>query len=269
MASLSGVLLLVHISLMATTLFYYPSHAIGQDVVEQVCQQTEDYQFCFNIILRDPRTPAVNMEGLCLLSVAITIDHVREAVDKIPGLLEKATDPVDKQRMTTCQSNYGAAAGDFQRAWGSASSKAFHDVLGWVQKGSGQVINCENIYRQSPPIRESPLTVDNHNVIKLAGITLVVLGMLGVRWRWCVFLEVKLTFLELTYNKCGMQYCWSIKTDVNLLLIFGEFEGSQTLQWLEFVSRYVLGKRLTIWNQGWRGRPPTFCKVTPWKIFFF
>lgn len=181
MASLSGVLLLVHISLMATTLFYYPSHAIGQDVVEQVCQQTEDYQFCFNIILRDPRTPAVNMEGLCLLSVAITIDHVREAVDKIPGLLEKATDPVDKQRMTTCQSNYGAAAGDFQRAWGSASSKAFHDVLGWVQKGSGQVINCENIYRQSPPIRESPLTVDNHNVIKLAGITLVVLGMLGVR----------------------------------------------------------------------------------------
>lgn len=179
MGSLRGVVLsVIQIFFVAATLLCHPSHAIGQDQVNKICHQSEDFGFCFNIVGSDPRIPAANLEGVCGIVVSKILDQVSETSGKIPGLLQGLTDPVDKQRMTVCRANYTAADGEFKKAWNAATSRDFAGVLNWIQQGTGQVINCENIYRRNSPVRESPLTVDNHNIIKLAGITLIVLGML-------------------------------------------------------------------------------------------
>ena len=82
--------------------------------------------------------------------------------------------------MRTCQNNYGMAMRNFRKAWESASYKDFPVVLSWVQKGANKVINYQNIYQKTPLITLSPLNIDNHNIIKFSGMTLIFLGMLGI-----------------------------------------------------------------------------------------
>ena len=115
---------------------------------------------------------------VCLISVAITIYRVQNTRDIIPSLIKQAAGPVDIQRLTTCQSNYTAAVDAYTKAWSSASSRAYYDVLSWIQVGANEVMHCENIYRMSQPIRQSPITVENHDVVKLSEITLIILSMI-------------------------------------------------------------------------------------------
>ncbi|KAJ9696732.1 hypothetical protein PVL29_008781 [Vitis rotundifolia] len=62
--------------------------------------------------------------------------------DIIPSLIKQAADPVDIQRLTTCQSNYTAAVDAYTKAWSSASSRAHYDVLSWIQVGANEVMHC-------------------------------------------------------------------------------------------------------------------------------
>ncbi|XP_034690599.1 pectinesterase inhibitor 5-like [Vitis riparia] len=174
MACLTSILRLVLLPLLAAALFYHPANTAvhvnaDNQLLNQICNQAQSYDFCFNVL---------TLDELCLISVAITIDRVQNTSDIIPSLIKQAAGPVDIQRLTTCQSNYTAAVDAYTKAWSSASSRAYYDVLSWIQVGANEVIHCENIYRMSQPIRQSPITVENHDVVKLSEIILITLSMI-------------------------------------------------------------------------------------------
>ena len=57
-------------------------------------------------------------------------------------------------------------------------ARSYWEVIDWVRDGANKAIDCEDIYRRSPPICESLITGENQKVIKLAKITLIIIGTL-------------------------------------------------------------------------------------------
>jgi pectinesterase inhibitor-like protein len=144
-------------------------------LVDSICEQTDDYNFCFSTFDRDPRTPAADRHGLALLSIALNIDVVQETIDRIPKILESITDPMDKQRLEACQSDYGGALEKLHGAYKSSSEKSYREVMNWVIDGVDKAIHCEGVYSSRPPISESPIEEENQTVIKLANITFIII----------------------------------------------------------------------------------------------
>lgn len=147
-----------------------------QTQLDEICRQSEDYDFCFKTLDADRRTPAADRYGLALLSIAINIDIIQATSDRIIEIIKTVSDSVDKQRIEVCQKDYADALGMFQAAYKSSSERSYWEALEHLREGTDKAIDCEAVYRRSSPIRESPTTGENHNVVKLAGITLIIIN---------------------------------------------------------------------------------------------
>lgn len=113
--------LLVLVVMATTSVLYQLSGALIEvkaDLaqLDNICKQSEDYNFCFSILNEDPRFAAADQHGLAVLSVAINLDIVQATSDRIVEILKNISDPVDKQRIEVCQSDYRDALEKFRGA---------------------------------------------------------------------------------------------------------------------------------------------------------
>ncbi|PON88727.1 Pectinesterase inhibitor domain containing protein [Trema orientale] len=165
----------------AATAVEQATNVKNEALVDYICKQAESYDFCFSILSGDVRTPSADIRGLALLSIALSIDQVSDTSDqKIPHLTfsHAAADHVDEHRMEVCKSDYGEALAMFRGAYVACSRRSYWEVIDWVKDGANKAIDCENIYRRHDPIRVSPISGDNHKLIRLAEITLIVIDAL-------------------------------------------------------------------------------------------
>ncbi|CAK7348481.1 unnamed protein product [Dovyalis caffra] len=135
-------------------------------LLQSICKESQDPDFCNRTLATDPRVAAANLDALALISISLPTIQVQGTLDNIPGILRQTSDSLGKQRLGVCQTDYNDALGQFRGAYNSSNAKAYMDVINWVRDGTNRVIDCENIYKRDP-IRVSPITTDNHNVIKL------------------------------------------------------------------------------------------------------
>ena len=148
-------------------------------LVDNICKQAESYDFCFSILNGDLRTPSADLHKLALISIALSIDQITQTSDeKIPHVQISRVASVDKSRMEACKSDYGEALAKFRGAFIACSRRSYWEVIDWVRYGANKAIDCEDIYRRHDPIRVSPISGDNHKLIRLAEITLIVLDSL-------------------------------------------------------------------------------------------
>ncbi|KAF3436576.1 hypothetical protein FNV43_RR23668 [Rhamnella rubrinervis] len=145
-------------------------------LVESICKQAESYEFCCSTFSSHLRTSTSDLHGLALISIAETIEHVRDICDRlIPQLLvSNYINSVGKQRIKICQSDYNESLEKFFGAFASSSRRSYWEVIDWVRDGANKAIDCEDVYRRYDPISVSPISADNHKVIKLVEITLIV-----------------------------------------------------------------------------------------------
>ncbi|PON61777.1 Pectinesterase inhibitor domain containing protein [Parasponia andersonii] len=165
----------------AATVVDLATNVNNKALVDYICKQAESYDFCFSILSRDVRTPSADIHGLSLLSIALSIDQVSDTIDqKIdhPTFSHAAADHVDKDRMDACKSDYEKALTMFLRAYDACSRRSYWEVIDLVKYGANKAIDCENIYRRHDPMRVSPISGDNHKLIRLAEITLIVIDTL-------------------------------------------------------------------------------------------
>ncbi|KAJ6710639.1 PECTINESTERASE INHIBITOR-LIKE [Salix koriyanagi] len=163
----------------------FPSHIAairfekkaGVALVQSLCNESQDPDFCNRTLATDPRVEAANMDGLALISISLTIDQVQTTSDSIASIRGQVSDPIGKQRIEVCQADYTDALRQFRGAFSSSDGKAYWDVIDRVRDGTNKVIDCENIYKRDP-IRASPISVDNHNVIKLSELTLIIVDQI-------------------------------------------------------------------------------------------
>lgn len=157
---------------------------VGADqtpLVESICKQAESYEFCCSTFSSHLRTATSDLHGLALISIAETIEQVRDTCDRlIPELLlvYNNINPVGKKRIKICQSDYSDALEKFLGAYASSSRRSYWEVIDWVRDGANKAIDCEDIYRRYDPISVSPISADNHKVVKLVEITLIVVQSL-------------------------------------------------------------------------------------------
>ncbi|KDP31611.1 hypothetical protein JCGZ_14836 [Jatropha curcas] len=154
---------------------FFVVEAIDLPSVEAVCKKTQDYNFCLKSFTDDPRTPAADMHGLELISISLTIIQIQATQsNNFTTIGKRITDPVGKKRLGVCISNYDDALAKFQGAIRAAQNKAYMDVINWIRDGFNKIVECENIYRMGEPIAVCPVSGENHKIIKLTEITLII-----------------------------------------------------------------------------------------------
>ena len=179
MASPISCISIFLLPLIATSLFFQVSNATfevkaDQALIDSICEQTRDVDFCKSTFNADPRTIAVDLYGLALLSIAINMDGVRATIDDtIPKILKTLTDPVDKERIQDCLTDYNDALVKLKAAWMASSERNYKEVIGLITDAANKMVDCDGAYRKSPPIREPPISGENDKVTKLTDITYI------------------------------------------------------------------------------------------------
>ncbi|XP_048320614.1 pectinesterase inhibitor 5 [Ziziphus jujuba] len=159
-------------------------HATVADtqLVDSICKQAESYEFCSSTLNGDLRSERADLHGLAIISIAETIAQIRVVFDeRIPEIIRhqvSISNPIDKQRIKDCQSDYNGALHNFLGAYRSSSGRSYWEVIDWVRDGANEAIHCEDIYRWHDPLTVCPISAENHNVIKLAEIVLIVVQSL-------------------------------------------------------------------------------------------
>ncbi|GMY17105.1 pectinesterase inhibitor 5-like, partial [Fagus crenata] len=98
-------------------------------------------------------------DGLVVLSIAINIDVVQATInDTIPEIVKTLIDPVDKQRIQVCLTDYNDALVTLIAAFTASSEKNYKEVIGLVTEAANKIVDCDGAYRKSPPIREPPIS---------------------------------------------------------------------------------------------------------------
>ena len=79
---------------------------IGNDVLSQICAQTEDRNSCLKALQSDPRTASTNLYGLAQISINLANATATETKTKIKSQLGQTTDPNLYDKYLKCLDSY-------------------------------------------------------------------------------------------------------------------------------------------------------------------
>ncbi|XVF20849.1 hypothetical protein REPUB_Repub12eG0038400 [Reevesia pubescens] len=162
------------IFLAASFFSFNGCHAADHALIDSICKQSQDYDFCMGTLGNDPRIDAANLNGLALISISLTISQLQDTLDRIPGILSQLKDPIAHERLEVCQNDYSASLESFRGSYKTTSENAYFDTINFVRDGTNKVIDCHNIYRRNEPIATSPIAGDDIKVIKFSEIILLI-----------------------------------------------------------------------------------------------
>ncbi|KAK2649742.1 hypothetical protein Ddye_017231 [Dipteronia dyeriana] len=139
------------------SLFIIHSSA-DEKLIKNICKQTSDYQYCTDLYFGDSRSLKVGVQGLALIAIQTTIIKVEDTINnRFPELSKKITDPVGKQRLGVCKTDYTNSLNNFSSAFQSTSKSDYWKAIDWIRKGANNVIDCQDIYKRKNPIADSPM----------------------------------------------------------------------------------------------------------------
>lgn len=147
-------------------------------LIESICRESQDYNFCTSVVGKDPRAAAVDLHGLALVSISVTAIQIRDTLDEIPRILQDLKDPLAQTRLRECQAGYNKALGNFQSAFTTTSRNAYFDAIHFTGIGTNLVIDCHNGFRRNGPIAASPIDASDVKVFKLSEIILIAIDRL-------------------------------------------------------------------------------------------
>ncbi|KAK9995224.1 hypothetical protein SO802_024927 [Lithocarpus litseifolius] len=175
MASPISCLSILVIPLLVASLFCQVSNAVDEAFLENICQKTVDYEFCQSTLRSDARTFTANTDGLVLISISITVNHVLSTNDQIPNILKTLTDPLDKTRLQNCQTDYNEIVAKLNAAYSASDAKSYQEVINLLSAALIKRVECDDEYRLTPPIRDSPLSNASIRLQKLVDIAWVII----------------------------------------------------------------------------------------------
>ncbi|KAK8711469.1 hypothetical protein V6N13_146751 [Hibiscus sabdariffa] len=154
----------------------------GIALIQSICKDSQDVQFCNTIFETDPRSATADLHGLALIAISNTILEIQDTLSRIPGILSQLRrNPLGKKRLIICQSDYNNSLKKFQSAFSSTSKNAYWDAINYIRDGTNVVIDCHNNYRRGGPIATSPINDDDLKVFKLSEIILLVINRILVK----------------------------------------------------------------------------------------
>ncbi|KAK3194345.1 hypothetical protein Dsin_025655 [Dipteronia sinensis] len=161
------------------SLFIIHSSA-DENLIKNICKQTSDYQYCTNLYFSDNRSYRVGVHGLALIAIQATIHKAQDTIyNRFPELTKKITDPVGKQSLGVCKTDYTNSVNNFNGAFQSTSKSDYWKAVDSIRKGANDVIDCQDIYKRKNPLADSLISAVNNEIsLKLSGIILICINNL-------------------------------------------------------------------------------------------
>ena len=95
MASPISCLSILIIPLLVTSLFYDVSN-VDRALIESVCKNSMDYDFCVSALLSDPNSITTILYRLRLISTILNLEVIEDSRGEIRNLLIQFKDPLDR-----------------------------------------------------------------------------------------------------------------------------------------------------------------------------
>ncbi|XP_077250608.1 cell wall / vacuolar inhibitor of fructosidase 2-like [Tasmannia lanceolata] len=138
-------------------------------LVDKVCKPTQYYDFCVQSLDSDPRAPTADLVVLSMISLDLMKRNATDTMAIISDMVGKEMDPVLKQKLSACFDMYAQSLDDIRLAFDALNSKSYTKVSNLAAKVNTQAYVCEGTFKE-PPIRGSPLTINNENLAHLGSI---------------------------------------------------------------------------------------------------
>ncbi|XP_039005629.1 pectinesterase inhibitor 5-like [Hibiscus syriacus] len=113
-------------------------------LIDSIFRDSQDSNFCISIFENYPRSEKADLHGLALIATSNTIIQIQDTVSQIPAMLSQTKDPLGKNRLMVCQSDYNKSHGKFQSTFSSTSRNAYWDAINNVRNGTNAVIDCHH-----------------------------------------------------------------------------------------------------------------------------
>ena len=174
MASPISCLSILVIPLLVTSLFYLISNAVDEAFLERICHKSFDYELCLSTLRSDGRTSTADPNGLVLISISINMNLVQTTINRtIPDILKTLTDPLDRTRLTNCQTDFIYMQGNLTQGYVASASKHYQKGITLIYDALLKSAECDSEYSTNPP-KKSPISDVTFKVGRLIDITFVI-----------------------------------------------------------------------------------------------
>ncbi|KAL4625136.1 hypothetical protein ACB092_05G002400 [Castanea dentata] len=176
MASPISCISILIIPLLVTFLFYDVSNA-DRPLLEKVCKQTWDHDFCMSVLLSDPEGLTNVLYRLGIVSTSVSLKIISTVNGEVGNFLVGVTDPVDRTRISNCQTYIDDISDIMQLAKNAAGSQSYSEEAKILASAKQKIIDCDKQFA-SPPTHVSPIVDHTHKIAMLINISNVIVNML-------------------------------------------------------------------------------------------
>ncbi|KAH7573318.1 hypothetical protein JRO89_XS03G0116200 [Xanthoceras sorbifolium] len=177
----SGFMLL----LMVVCLLFHSSSAaavtthmhISYKLVDAICQETENPEFCKTTLKNYPNTRKADMHELGAITILLANAQARFNKYAVDQLLHGEKDDVTKNDLSNCLSDYTVTLGKLEGAYRLSNNKDYKGMTKLVNDAMKMTKKCEYRFEKSPS-RPFPLGDNQQKMVWLNDIALVTLDLL-------------------------------------------------------------------------------------------
>ena len=173
MASPISCLSILIIPLLATPLFYDVSNA-DRALVDKICAQSMDNNYCVSVILSVPEGLTNVLYRLGLVITSVSLKLIPTINGEIGNALIKATNPLVRTRITSCQADIDGIIGDFEQARTAVGTQSYIEEAKYLSYAQDKIAACNARFKASPATA-SPIASHTFKIEALIGISAIIL----------------------------------------------------------------------------------------------
>ncbi|XVE63021.1 hypothetical protein DITRI_Ditri06bG0166100 [Diplodiscus trichospermus] len=148
------------LALLATSLFINPALAAvdepTQQLIDKICRQMEEYAFCNDTFNQNVLGPSADIRALTQITVEQSSSNATNTHSFITDLLERTTDPAEKNALITCENAYHQLIDGFSQATLAFFQQDFDSMLEAERRLPRALASCTDIFN-TPPNPPNPI----------------------------------------------------------------------------------------------------------------
>ena len=172
MSSPISCLSILIIPLLVTSLFYDVSNA-NQDLVEKVCTQSTDHDYCVSVLLSDREGHTNVLYRLGLVATSVSLNLIPDINGEVGNALIGVTNVDVEAKITSCQTDIDTIYTIMDQARTTAGTQSYKEEAKLLASAQDKVAGCNARF----PPNQSPIQSSTSKIEKLINIVATILIM--------------------------------------------------------------------------------------------
>ena len=158
--------------LLVTSLFYDVSNA-NRDLVEKVCTQSTDHDYCVSVLLSDPEGLTNVLYRLGLVATSVSLNLIPDINGEVGNALIGVTNADVEAKITSCQTDIDTIYTIMDQARTAAGTQSYNEEAKLLASAQDKVAGCNARF----PPNQSPIQSSTSKIEKLINIVATILIM--------------------------------------------------------------------------------------------